>query len=126
MRAIAIVRQDHSGKGVQAEVDSLHTLARRMRLELSARDIHIAGDLAVLLAHLSSAKSDVVLVPSERHLRGWMDTVRRIADVWTAEPPMCWPRGSGRPYSITRPGRHLEGDLHQRAGSESYDEWRGR
>ncbi|MBC7299550.1 hypothetical protein [Nocardia salmonicida] len=126
MRAIAIVRQDFSGQGVQAEVDSVRALARRMKLDLSARDTHVVTDLVVLLAHLNSTRTDVVLVPSERHLRGWMDTVRRTVEVWTVDPPLCWPRGGGRPHSIIRPDRHLQDAVHQRMRSGTRGERRVR
>ncbi|AXK89946.1 MULTISPECIES: hypothetical protein [Nocardia] len=108
MRAIAIVRQDVSARDGQGGVESVRALARRMRLDLPARDTYVTTDLTVLLAHLHSARADVVVVPSERHLRGWMETVRRIAAVWTVDPPMCWPQGGGRPHSLTRPDRHLQ------------------
>ncbi len=111
MRAIAIVRQDVSSRDGQGGVESVRALARRMRLDLPARDTHVTTDLTVLLAHLHSTRADVVVVPSEPHLRGWMDTVRRIAAVWTVDPPMCWPQGGGRPHSLTRPDRHLEAGL---------------
>lgn len=107
MRAIAIIRHGVSGHDVRVDVERVRALARRMRLDLPARDTHITSDPSVLLAHLSTVRAEVVLVPSEPHLRGWMDTVRRIAQVWTVDPPLCWPHGGGRPHPLTRPGRHL-------------------
>ncbi|PPJ36500.1 hypothetical protein C5E45_20445 [Nocardia nova] len=107
MRAIAIVREDISGCNGEADVAGIRALARRMRLDLSTRDIHVTSELSVLLAHLTSACADVVLVPSEGHLRGWMNEVRRMAAVWTVEPALCWPQGGGRVHAITRPDRHI-------------------
>lgn len=108
MRAIAIVHEGIPGHDSRTEAEAVNRMARRMHLDLHPRDIHCTGDLSVLLARLNTDQADVVLVPSEPHLRGWMDTLRRVTEVWTVDPPLCWPRGGGRPHSITRPDRHLK------------------
>ncbi|TLF56675.1 hypothetical protein FEK31_15620 [Nocardia cyriacigeorgica] len=90
MRAVGFVREDLSDDVPETMRELRAVAASHHLLELR---VWVIADPAVAFA--LAADADVVLVPTEAHIRGWMDAVRVSADVYTVDPPRCWPRGGG-------------------------------
>ncbi|WP_028477386.1 hypothetical protein [Nocardia sp. CNY236] len=98
MKAYGIVRGDRSGRHTTAHVHAIRTLARHKDFDLHRIFVRDSdADFGLLLATLGTSGTVTLVVPSVLHVTGWLDVMRRNADVWTVLPPTCWPRHPDTP-----------------------------